>query len=132
MAVSATATKKDTQFLWEGKDKRGNKVRGKALAANEAALRADLRRQGVAATKVKTQGRAFRAGGKVSNEDIAVFARQLATMMSAGIPMVQAFEIIGNGHEKPAMQKLVLDVKANIEGGSTLHESLAKFPLHFD
>src|SRR5271156_1754019 len=132
MAGSATASKKDTQFLWEGKDKRGNKVRGKALAANEQALRADLRRQGVAATRVKTPSRVFRSGGKVSNEDIAVFSRQLATMMSAGIPMVQAFEIIGNGHEKPAMQKLVLDVKANIEGGSTLHESLAKHPLHFD
>ncbi len=132
MAISATATKKETQFLWEGKDKRGNKVRGKALAANEATLRADLRRQGVAATRVKTQSNLFRSGGKVSNEDIAIFSRQLATMMSAGIPMVQAFEIIGNGHEKPAMQKLVLDVKANIEGGSTLHESLAKFPLYFD
>src|SRR6202047_2593815 len=132
MAISATASKKETQFLWEGKDKRGNKVRGKSLATNEAALRADLRRQGVAATRVKTQSNAFRSGGKVSNQDIAVFSRQLATMMSAGIPMVQAFEIIGNGHEKPAMQKLVLDIKANIEGGSTLHESLAKFPLYFD
>jgi type IV pilus assembly protein PilC len=132
MAISATAARKDTQFHWEGKDKRGNKVRGKTLAANEAALRADLRRQGVAATKVKTQSAVFRSGGKVSNTDIAVFSRQLATMMSAGIPMVQALEIIGNGHDKPAMQKLVLDVKANIEGGSTLHESLAKHPLYFD
>jgi type IV pilus assembly protein PilC len=132
MAVSATAGKKDTQFLWEGKDKRGNKVRGKSLAANEAALRADLRRQGVAATRVKTQSKTFSRGGKVTNEDIAVFSRQLATMMSAGIPMVQAFEIIGNGHEKPAVQKLVLDIKSNIEGGSTLHESLAKYPLYFD
>src|ERR1700684_3385576 len=132
MAISATVSKKETQFLWEGKDKRGNKVRGKSLATNEASLRADLRRQGVAATRVKTQSKAFRSGGKVSNEDIAVFSRQLATMMAAGIPMVQAFEIIGNGHEKPAMQKLVLDVKASIEGGSTLHESLAKFPLYFD
>jgi type IV pilus assembly protein PilC len=133
MAITATASKKDTQFLWEGKDKRGHKVRGKALAASEAALRADLRRQGVAATRVKTQSALFgRRGGKVTNEDIAIFSRQLATMMSAGIPMVQAFEIIGNGHEKPAMQKLVLDVKANIEGGSTLHESLAKHPLYFD
>jgi type IV pilus assembly protein PilC len=132
MAISATASKKDTQFIWEGKDKRGHKIRGKTLAANEAALRADLRRQGVAPTRVKTQSAAFKRGGKVTNEDIAVFSRQLATMMSAGIPMVQAFEIIGNGHEKPAMQKLVLDIKANIEGGSTLHESLAKFPLYFD
>ena len=132
MAISATASKKDIQFIWEGKDKRGHKIRGKTLAANEAALRADLRRQGVAPTRVKTQSAAFRRGGKVTNEDIAIFSRQLATMMSAGIPMVQAFEIIGNGHEKPAMQKLVLDIKANIEGGSTLHESLAKFPLYFD
>jgi type IV pilus assembly protein PilC len=131
MAISATATKKDVQFLWEGKDKRGHRVRGKSLAPNEAALRADLRRQGVAATRVKTQS-SFRSGGRVQPQDIAVFARQLATMMSAGIPMVQAFEIIGNGHEKPAMQKLVLDVKSTIEGGSTLHESLAKHPLYFD
>src|ERR1700728_3135904 len=132
MATSATAVKKETQFLWEGKHKRGNKVRGKALAANEASLRADLRRQGVAATRIKTQSSTFRGGGKVTNADIAVFSRQLATMMSAGIPMVQAFEIIGNGHDKPAMQQLVLDIKSNIEGGSTLHESLAKFPLYFD
>jgi type IV pilus assembly protein PilC len=132
MAVSATAGKKETQFLWEGKDKRGNKVKGKSLAANEASLRADLRRQGVAATRVKTQSSAFRSGGKITMEDIAVFSRQLATMMSAGIPMVQSFEIIGNGHEKPSMQKLVLDIKSSVEGGSTLHESLAKFPLYFD
>src|SRR5271170_8113607 len=131
MAISATASKKEVQFLWEGKDKRGNKVRGKSLAANEQTLRADLRRQGVAATRVKTQS-SFKGGGKVQAQDIAVFARQLATMMSAGIPMVQAFEIIGNGHEKPAMQKLVLDIKSSIEGGSTLHDSLAKHPLYFD
>src|SRR3984885_4091422 len=131
MAISAaTASKKDVQFIWEGKDKRGHKIRGKSLAASESALRADLRRQGVAATRVKTQSRV--GGGKVSSEDISVFSRQLATMMAAGRPMVQAFEIIGNGHEKPAMQKLVLDIKANIEGGSTLHESLAKHPLYFD
>jgi type IV pilus assembly protein PilC len=132
MAVTATAAKKETQFNWEGKDKRGNKVRGKSLAVNEAALRADLRRQGVAATRIKTQSRAFSSGKKPTTEDIAVFSRQLATMMTAGIPMVQALEIIGNGHEKPSVQKLVLDIKANIEGGSTLHESLAKFPLYFD
>ena len=78
MAISATATKKDVQFVWEGKDKRGHKVRGKALAANEQALRADLRRQGVAATRVKTQRKA--GGGKVQPQDIAVFARQLATI----------------------------------------------------
>src|SRR6202047_348860 len=131
MAISATAAKKDVQFIWEGKDKRGHKVRGKSLAANEQALRADLRKQGVAPTRVRSPSR-VRGGGKVQPQDIAVFARQLATMMAAGIPMVQAFEIIGNGHEKPSMQKLVLDIKSNIEGGSTLHESLAKHPLYFD
>src|SRR5580692_5900837 len=131
MAISATAGKKEIQFIWEGKDKRGHKVRGKALAANEQALRADLRRQGVAPTRVRSPSR-IRGGGKVLPQDIAVFARQLATMMAAGIPMVQAFDIIGNGHEKPSVQKLVLDIKANIEGGSTLHESLAKHPLYFD
>ena len=132
MAVSATAGKKDIQFVWEGTDRRGKKVRGKSLAANEAALRADLRRQGVAPTRVKTQSNAFRGGGKVTPGDVAVFSRQLATMLTSGIPLVQSFEIIGNGNEKPAMQKLVLDIKASVEGGSTLHESLAKHPLYFD
>jgi type IV pilus assembly protein PilC len=129
--ATVAAGKKDTQFIWEGKDKRGNKVRGKSLAASESALRADLRKQGVAPTRVKSQ-KGKVGGGKPTPMDIAVFSRQLATMMSAGIPMVQAFEIVGNGHEKPSMQKLILDIKANIEGGSTLHESLAKFPLYFD
>ena len=132
MAISATAGKKDTQYIWEGRDKRGNKIRGKSLATNEASLRADLRRQGVAPTRVKTQSSMFRSGGKITSVDISVFSRQLATMMAAGIPMVQSFEIIGNGHEKPAMQKLVLDIKNSVEGGSTLHESLAKHPLYFD
>jgi type IV pilus assembly protein PilC len=130
--ATAAAAKKEIQFIWEGKDKRGNKVRGKSLATNEASLRADLRRQGVAPTRVKTQRTGFFGGAKVNALDISIFSRQLATMLSAGIPMVQAFEIIGNGNEKPAMQKLVLDIKANIEGGSTLHESLAKYPLYFD
>ena len=132
MAVTASAGKRETQFLWEGKDKRGNKVRGKALAANEASLRADLRRQGVAPTRVKTQRSMFRSGGKISSEDISAFSRQLATMMAAGIPMVQSFEIVGNGHEKPAMQKLILDIKSSVESGSTLRDSLAKHPLYFD
>ncbi len=132
MAVSATSSKKDTQFVWQGTDRRGKKVTGKSLAANESALRADLRRQGVAPTRVKVQSNTFKAGGKVNAQDVAVFSRQLATMLAAGIPLVQSFEIIGNGNEKPAMQKLVLDIKASVEGGSTLHESLAKHPLYFD
>jgi type IV pilus assembly protein PilC len=136
MAPAATTTvkaiKRDIPFSWEGKDKRGTRVKGKSLAPNETALRADLRRQGIAPSRIRKQTKAFSTGGKVKPEDIAIFSRQLATMLAAGIPMVQAFEIVGNGNDKPAMQKLVLDVKSDIEGGTSLHESLAKHPLYFD
>jgi type IV pilus assembly protein PilC len=136
MAPAATATvktiKRDIPFQWEGMDKKGNRVKGKSLAPDEAALRADLRRQGIAPSRVKKQSQAFKAGGKPNAGDIAVFSRQLATMLAAGIPLVQSFEIVGNGHEKPSMQKLILDIKADVEGGTSLHEALAKHPLYFD
>ncbi len=132
MAQSATAISKDIQFNWVGKDKKGNKLKGRSLASSEQALRADLRRQGVVPVKISKQSALFKGGGKVKPEDIAIFSRQLATMLTAGIPLVQSFEIIGNGHDKPAMQKLVLDIKADIEGGTSLHEALAKHPLYFD
>jgi type IV pilus assembly protein PilC len=136
MAPAATATvktiKRDVPFQWEGMDKKGNRIKGKSLAPDEAALRADLRRQGIAPSRVKKQSQAFKAGGKPNPQDIAVFARQLATMLAAGIPLVQAFEIVGNGHEKPSMQKLILDIKADVEGGTSLHEALGKHPLYFD
>ena len=135
MAPAATATvkaiKRDIPFAWEGRDKRGARIKGKSLAPDEQTLRAELRRQGVAPSKIRKQ-RQGRKGGKVNPGDIAVFSRQLATMLAAGIPMVQAFEIVGAGNEKPAMQKLVLDVKADVEGGTSLHEALAKHPLYFD
>jgi type IV pilus assembly protein PilC len=136
MAPAATATvksiKRDVPFQWEGMDKKGNRVKGKSLAPDEAALRADLRRQGIAPSRVRKQSQAFKAGGKPNAQDIAVFARQLATMLGAGIPLVQAFEIVGNGHEKPSVQKLILDIKADVEGGTSLHEALSKHPLYFD
>src|SRR5882724_5162289 len=136
MAPAATTTvktiRRDIPFAWEGKDKRGNRVKGKSLAPDEAALRAELRRQGIAPSRVRKQSGSFKAGGKPKAEDIAVFSRQLATMLAAGIPMVQSFEIVGNGHDKPSMQKLILDIKADVEGGTSLHESLAKHPLYFD
>jgi type IV pilus assembly protein PilC len=135
MAPAATATvktiKRDIPFAWEGRDKRGARIKGKSLAPDEQTLRAELRRQGVAASRVRKQ-RQGRKGGKVNPGDIAVFARQLATMLAAGIPLVQAFEIVGNGNDKPAMQKLILDIKADVEGGTSLHEALAKHPLYFD
>jgi type IV pilus assembly protein PilC len=113
-------------------DKRGQRIKGRSVAANEQALKSELRRQGVVATRIRKQSQAFKSGGKVKAEDIAIFSRQLATMLGAGIPLVQAFEIVGNGHEKPAMQRLVLDIKSDVEGGTSLHEALAKHPLHFD
>src|SRR5687767_3995092 len=123
--------KRDIAFTWEGMDKRGNRVKGKSLAPDEQALRADLRRQGIAPSRVRKQSR-MKSGGKVKPEDIAIFSRQLATMLAAGIPLVQAFEIVGNGHDKPSMQKLILDIKADVEGGTSLHEALGKHPLYFD
>ena len=134
MAQSSSAIRsvhRDTSFLWEGKDKRGKIVKGRSLAKDELALRAELRRQGVAPGKIRKQ-KGNVAGGKVKPEDIAVFSRQLATMLAAGIPLVQSFDIVGAGHEKPSMQKLILDIKADVEGGMSLHEALAKRPLHFD
>ncbi len=119
-------------YVWEGTDKKGKKIKGKMLATSEAAVKADLRRQGVLAKKVRKEMQLFQGGKKVTAEDIALFARQLATMLQAGIPMVQCFDIIGNGHDKPAMQKLVLAIKSDVEAGTTLHESLAKHPLYFD
>jgi type IV pilus assembly protein PilC len=133
MAQSSSAIrtiKRDTPFLWEGKDKRGKPVKGKTLAKDENALRGLLRQQGVAPSRIKKQR--VRTGGKVKPADISVFARQLATMMAAGIPLVQSFDIVGAGHENPAMQKLILDIKADVEGGMSLHEALGKRPLYFD
>src|ERR1043165_6518976 len=130
--TGAKTVKRDVPFSWSGMDKKGNRVSGKSLAPDEGALRSELRRQGIAVSKIKKQSQAFKAGGKVKPEDIAIFARQLATMLAAGIPMVQAFEIVGNGNDKPAMQKLVLDIKSDVEGGTSLHEALAKHPLYFD
>ena len=135
MAQASSAirnVKRDMPFSWEGRDRKGQKVKGRTVAQNEQAVRGELRRQGIAATRIKKQSTASRAGGKVNAGDIAIFSRQLATMLGAGIPLVQAFEIIGAGHDKPSMQKLLLDIKADIEGGTSLHEALAKHPLHFD
>jgi type IV pilus assembly protein PilC len=135
MAQASTAirsVKRDMPFNWEGRDRKGQKVKGRTVAANEQAVRGELRRQGIAATKIKKQSTVTRSGGKVNSGDIAIFSRQLATMLGAGIPLVQAFEIIGAGHDKPSMQKLLLEIKADIEGGTSLHEALGKHPLHFD
>jgi type IV pilus assembly protein PilC len=131
--MAETAVVSSTPFIWEGTDKNGRKIKGKSLAKDESSVRADLRRQGVVPTRIRKQRQSlFSGSSKITTGDIAIFSRQLATMLSAGIPLVQAFEIVGNGHENAAMQKLILAVKADVEGGSALAEALAKHPLYFD
>src|SRR4029079_14178597 len=131
MAQSAAAIGQ-VPFTWEGTDRTGKKVKGKIVAANETAVRQELRRQGVTPERVRKQSMLFRKQGRVGAADIAIFSRQLATMMTAGIPLVQSFDIVGAGHENPAMQKLIFAIKGDVEGGSSLADALAKHPLHFD
>jgi len=128
--LTARGLRRDIPYLWEGKDKRGRHVTGKSVAASEVALRAELRNQGIAPTRLRRQSTRGR-GGKVNALDIAVFSRQLATMLAAGIPMVQGFEIVGAGHDKAAMQQLILDIKSDVESGSSLREALQRRPQHF-
>ncbi|MGI9329559.1 MAG: type II secretion system F family protein [Gammaproteobacteria bacterium] len=123
---------KAVPFSWEGTDSKGNRIKGKSIAADEAALRAELRRQGVVPVRVRKQSTLFQSKGTITPSDIAVFSRQLATMLTAGIPLVQSFEIVGNGHENPAMAELILAIKQDVEGGTALADALAKHPLHFD
>jgi type IV pilus assembly protein PilC len=131
--MADSAAVKSLAFSWEGTDRKGKKIKGKTVAANEAAVRAELRRQGVVPSKIRKQRKSLFSGkSKITTADIAIFSRQLATMMSAGIPLVQAFEIVGNGHENQAMQKLILDIKSDVEGGTALAEALGKHPLYFD
>jgi type IV pilus assembly protein PilC len=128
----AEAVAKQYPFSWEAKDIKGARVKGKTVAANEAAVRANLRRQGLVPTRIRRQSALFRKTQKITTADISIFSRQLATMMAAGIPLVQAFDIVGSGHENPSMQKLILSIKGDVEGGATLAEALARHPVYFD
>jgi type IV pilus assembly protein PilC len=130
--MAQSAAIKQAPFSWEGHDRAGKKVKGKTIATSESAVRSELRRQGVVPTRVRKQSQLFAKTGKVTPGDIAIFSRQLATMMSAGIPLVQAFDIVGAGHDNPAMQKLILAIKVDVEGGTTLANALARHPMHFD
>jgi type IV pilus assembly protein PilC len=120
-------------FAWEGTDRRGSKIKGETRAASETVARTELRRQGVTATKLKKKAKPLLGGKKkIGAADIAIFSRQLATMMSAGVPLVQSFEIVGRGHENPAMQDLLLAIKQDIESGTAMAPAMAKYPLYFD
>ncbi len=129
-----TKKKQDT-FVWEGTDKRGNRAKGELRGSTPVLIKAELRRQGIKPIKVKKKTKPlFGSGGKkkITPKDIAIFSRQMATMMSSGVPLVQAFDIIGRGHENPAMQELLMTVKSDIEGGNSLAEALSRHPLYFD
>lgn len=131
--AQAKAATKENPFAWEGTDKRGNRVKGKSVAKTETEVKAELRRQGITPVKIRKEGGMFgKQGKKITPGDIAIFSRQMATMMTAGVPLVQSFEIIGKGHENPRMQDLILSIKASVEGGTSLAQSLAKHPLYFD
>jgi type IV pilus assembly protein PilC len=124
------STVKETTFAWEGKNKDGKVVRGEIRAASVAVVQTTLRRQGISNPSVKKVG--FKMGGKVTEKDIALFTRQLATMMKSGVPLLQSFDIVGRGHDNPAVGKLLLDIKADVETGSSLSQAFRKFPLYFD
>lgn len=131
MATAAqTGKKKELNFSWEGKDKSGKIVRGEVRAPSESVAQASLRRQGIIVTKVKKQKTS--GGGSVTEKDIALFARQLATMMKAGVPLLQSFDIVGKGSSNAAVSKLLLDIKTDVETGSNLNQAFRKYPLYFD
>ena len=121
---------KEYTFAWEGKDKTGKLMRGEMRAGGEALVNATLRRQGILVSKIKKQ--AFKRGGKITEKDITLFTRQLATMMKAGVPLLQAFDIVGKGASNQAVAKLLLDVKSDVETGSALNQAFRKYPLYFD
>lgn len=121
---------KEIIYAWEGKDKSGKTVRGEMRAGGEAIVNVTLRRQGIMVSKVKKKS--FRSGQKITDKDISLFTRQLATMMKAGVPLLQSFDIVGKGHANPSVGKLVMDLRGDIETGTSLNQAFRKFPLYFD
>ncbi|GAA4328838.1 type II secretion system F family protein [Variovorax defluvii] len=129
-AASSRATHKEFVYEWEGKDRNGKVVRGELRAAGENQVQAALRRQGVLASKIKK--RRMRAGKAIKPKDIAIFTRQLATMMKAGVPLLQAFDIVGRGNANPSVAKLLNDIRSDVETGTSLSSAFRKFPKYFD
>ncbi|WP_211445128.1 type II secretion system F family protein [Collimonas humicola] len=131
MATAASSRQvKELVYLWEGKDKKGKVVRGELRAGSETVVNVTMRRQGILVTKVKKK--TFRSGKKISDKDISLFTRQLATMMKAGVPLLQSFDIVAKGHANPSVSKLVNDIRGDVETGTSLSQAFRKFPLYFD
>ena len=135
MATAATAAAakggpKESVWLWEGKDKTGKVMRGEVRAGGEHIVLAQLRRQGLQSISVKKVS--MRGGKKITEKDITIFTRQLAVMMKAGVPLLQAFDIVGRGHGNPSVGKLLLDIKTDVETGSSLSQAFRKYPAYFD
>ena len=131
MATAAAARNiKDIVFEWEGKDKNGKLVRGEMRAGGEAMVGASLRRQGILVNKVKK--RRMSGGKAIKQKDVAIFTRQLATMIKAGVPLIQSFDIVARGSTNPRMTKLLTDIRADVETGTSLSAAFRKHPLHFD
>ena len=134
MATAAVAAKKpeikDFNFTWVGQDRGGKTVRGEMRATGEAQVNALLRRQGIKVQEIKRQKRA--RGGTITEKDITLFTRQLATMLKSGVPLLQAFDIVAKGHGNPAVSKLIYDVRSEVETGSSLKQAFEKHPLYFE
>lgn len=125
-----TAQIKESIFAWEGKDKTGKILKGEIRAGGEAIVNVTLRRQGITVLKVKRK--TFRSGKRITEKDIALFTRQLSTMMKAGVPLLQSFDIVARGHSNPSVSKLVNDIRSDVETGTSLNQAFRKFPLYFD
>jgi type IV pilus assembly protein PilC len=121
---------KEFNYAWEGRDKQGKLVKGDMRATGESVVKSTLRRQGIQIVKVKRVR--SNTGGKITEKDITLFTRQLATMMKAGVPLLQAFDIVGKGHANPAVAKLLMDIKMEVETGNSLTTAFRKYPLYFD
>ncbi len=130
----AEITENQIDFIWEGFDKQKNKTKGEISAKSETVARTDLRRMGIRVIKIKPKPKPLftKKAQAITPGDIAIFARQLATMLEAGVPLVQSFDIIGKGHENPSMAEMLLSIKADIEGGDTLAQALRRKNLYFD
>ncbi|MBK9244631.1 MAG: type II secretion system F family protein [Burkholderiales bacterium] len=130
VAKPRAAAVQESLFVWEGRDKTGKVVRGEMRAGGESVVAAALRRRGIAKPKIKKQ--VFSRSRKISEKDLAIFTRQLSTMLRAGVPLMQSFDIIARGHGNPSMSRLLMDIRADVETGTSLNQAFRKFPLYFD